>query len=252
MIKIQNLTKTLDGSFPINDLSFEFEKGILGIMTSSKKEKTTLLSILSANDTSFSGKVFYKSLDLQNDTATAKCKIGYLIDGAPIYEDMTAREFLIFIGQAKRIPRDKLCRYIDEVLGLVELSEKKGILVAKLSLKERKLLSIAQALIGNPTVIILDDPFSSLDADSMQIAKAIIKMLADIKPVFLTGVSSKHMIELCNSILIISDGKPSFYDDLTEFKKEFACDDSADASEVEAVENADTNEPTNESEEEEI
>ncbi len=221
MIKVQNLTKAIGDSIVIDDLSFEFEKGILGIMTSSKQEKSTLLNILSANDSSFSGNVCYDLLDPQKDSKALKKKIGYLIDGAPVYENMTAGEFLAFIGQAKKIPSEKLYKQIDEALELVELTHKKNFLILNLTKGERKLLSIAQTLIGRPALIILDDPFSDLSAEFLQAAKTIIKMLSDIKPVFIAGISVKDIGELCDAVVIISDGAASFYNDLEEFKKIF-------------------------------
>ena len=219
MIKIQNLTKSLGDKLLIDDLSLEFQKGVVGVITSSKQEKAALLNILSANDTSFSGNVYYSSLDLQENARVLKKKIGYLLAGAPVYEDMTAQEFLTFIGQAKGVNLERLYNQIEEALELVDLLGKGNVLIGNLSKKERKLLSIAQALIGNPSVIILDEPLTFLDLEGFRTVTAIIKMLSEIKPVFIFGVSNSHLAEVCNSLLVISDGAPSFHDDIAAIKE---------------------------------
>ncbi len=204
MIEIKGLTKKNGDKTIINDISLKIDKGVLGILGVEASGKTTLLNIISANTAFDSGEVL---IDMKGISRESKKSIGYLLEGAPLFDDLTPSEFLTFIAEAKKVPYEKQYRQITEALDLAELNEVKDNPIYSLSATERKLLGIAQTLLGNPSVIILDDPFLGMDEVAKKSVKTIIKMLGEIKTVIIASRYPSDLLDTCTDIAILSDGK---------------------------------------------
>ena len=149
------------------------------------------------------GQILINGKELPTDPIKLSKFVGYLPEGAPAFHDLTVYEFLTFIGQAKQITDEKLFRQIDEVIELAELTRVKDVYIQHLSTSERKILGIASTLLGNPKLIVLDEPFAELDPRSLSIMKAIIKMLGEIKTVVLSSKNESDVSAICSNVLVL-------------------------------------------------
>ena len=202
MIEIKNLSKKFGDVTVLDNITLSAE-GVLGICGNKGSGKSTLLGIIAGFIPATEGQVFTNGSELPADPAKLAKTVGYLPEGAPAFAELTVYEFLAFIGQAKKIPEEKLFRQIDEVIELAELSRAKDVYIQHLSISERKILGIAATLLGNPKLIVLDEPFKELDPHSLSIIRAIIKMLGEIKTVVLSSENETDISGVCNNVLVL-------------------------------------------------
>ena len=195
MIEIKNLTTS-----HINDLSLSLEVGVLGLLSDNSDAVASLLNNIVGISRADKGEVLIDELD----AVSAKKKIGYLPAGAPLYCEMTAYEYLSFIGSTKKVNAEKLYRQIDEVFELLGLGRYKKVLVSRLDDSTRTKLGLAGALLGNPSVIVLDGLFAKLSDPN---TKYVIKMLGQIKAVILSSADVREIADVCDNILVLSENE---------------------------------------------
>ena len=207
MIEIQNLSKKFGDLTALNDISFKLDTGVLGVCGKAGSGKSTLLSIIAGILPASDGKVFISDSELP-DNAIARAKlVGYLDENAPVFKEMTPCEFLMFVGEAKKIPYEKLFKQVNEVIELTELTAVKDTYIEHLTFGERKILCIAQTLLGNPKVVVLDSPLLGLNAREASTIKAIIKMLGEIKTVVISSRGIKELSGLSSKIALLENGE---------------------------------------------
>ena len=203
----QNDKNTYDGS-DLKDISFSFEKkGVHCILAPKGSGKTELMDILSGSSSVDSGEiaVFERS---PYGNSEAKAKIGYLRQDNSLYENMTAVELMSFVGEVRRVEQGKLYRQIKEALELVGLDDSKNKLISNLTEYDRKKLSLASALLGNPDILLLDEPITArMSSERKEELLSIIAMLGRIKTVVVTTDSLTIARELCEDVVILSDGR---------------------------------------------
>lgn len=198
MIEIKNLSTNY-----IKDLSLELEAGVLGIVSETKTSLPDIIAGLACAD---SGEVIIDGIDVAKDTISAKKKISYLPEGASLYANMTVFEYLLFIGRAKKVNAERLYRQIDEVFELLGLFRHKNVLISNLDACLEKKLGLAGALLGNPSVIVLDGFFSNTcDSDT----QSVIKMLGQIKTVIIFSGDIREIGEICDTVVVLSDSEQS-------------------------------------------
>ena len=202
MIEIKNLSKKFGEVTVLDNISLSAE-GVLGICGNKGSGKSTLLGIIAGFIPATEGQILINGSELPTEPVKLAKTVGYLPEGAPAFAELTGYEFLAFIGQAKKIPDEKLFRQIDEVIELAELSRVKDVYIQHLSTSERKILGIAATLLGNPKLIVLDEPFRELDPHSLSIIRAIIKMLGEIKTVVLSSENETDVSGVCNNVLVL-------------------------------------------------
>ena len=207
MIEIKSLSKKFGDVTVIDNVSIAAD-GVLGICGNTASGKSTLLGIIAGFVPASEGQVLINGEKLPNDPLRIAKAVGYMPEGAPAFSHLTVSEFLAFVGQAKKINEEKLFRQIDEVIELAELTRIKDVYIQHLTPSERKILGIAAALLGNPKIVILDEPFSDLDAHSLSIMKAIIKMLGEIKTVVISAKNQSELCGICNNIITLSSNQP--------------------------------------------
>ena len=205
MIEIQNLTKKASDKVIIDNVSFVAE-GVTGICCEDNLTRSTLLAIIAGTVPATEGSILLNGENLPCEALARSKAISYLLDGAPVFNEMTPYEFLFFIGKAKKIEEERLHRQIEEVLELTLLSDVKDVYLEHLSTSERKKVAIAQALLGNPKAIVLNDPFEGLCANDRSIMKSIIEMLGEIKTVIISSKESDDIADICDRVTIISNG----------------------------------------------
>lgn len=211
LLELKNVSKQYPDGFKINDVSFSIEeKGIYGFFAKGKAGKTMLATILCGACEVGSGEILYKDKamhDSRKQTAKIKKKIGYVPDACIFPCDLTVGELLDFTGKAKGVDPDKRARQIKEALSLTGLSQKEGVLIASLSVSEKKRVAYANALIGNPDVIIIDEPIAVIDSAQRDEIKKLIEMLGKMKVVLLFSKSSNELEELCSYAGVLADGE---------------------------------------------
>jgi ABC-2 type transport system ATP-binding protein len=211
LLELKNVSKQYPDGFKINDVSFSIEeKGIYGFFAKGKAGKTMLATILCGACDVDSGEILYKDKamhDSKKQTAKIKKKIGYVPDACIFPCDLTVSELLDFTGKAKGVDPDKRARQIKEALSLTGLSENDGVLIGNLSTSEKKRVAYANALIGNPDVIIIDEPMAVIDSAQRDEIKKLIEMLGKMKVVLLFSKSSSELEELCSYAGVLADGE---------------------------------------------
>ena len=211
LIEVRNLSKFCSDGFGIDNVSFVIEeKGVYCFFERSGSGKSLLASVLGGMSDADSGAVLYKEKDMlasERQAAAIKRKIGFVCAPEWFDGDMTVRETLDFTGMVKGVDPDKRARQIKEALTLVGIESKSDMLVQNLTRTEKKRMSYANALIGNPDTIIIEEPFSASESSLTEDTKRLIDMLGKMKVVLVFAKKPEHLEALCNYVGIISRGK---------------------------------------------
>jgi len=210
MIKVENLTKKYGELAALDGVSFEMQEGeVIGVLGPNGAGKTTLLRILVMFLEPTSGKVEIDNLDLSNSLyqQDIKSKIGYLPENAPLYEDMTVWEYLSFTGKMQGIKKNNLSEKILNVLEKCGLKDKQNTEISILSKGYRQRVGIAQALIHDPKIVILDEPTTGLDPNQRIEIRDLIKEIGKSKTVILSSHVLSEVQVTCSRILIVNKGK---------------------------------------------
>ena len=208
MLRAESLSKAYGEHTVVSDISLSIPKGgIHGILGPIGSGKTTLMEILSGSISADSGAVWIGERPVGIEEKGVKAKIGYMPERNPFYRDMTVLETLDFVGDARGVASEKRFRQIKEALDLVGLSERQNRLVDRLSREEVKRLSLAAALLGNPDVLLLDEPIPAVAAERREELFGLLRMLGRIKTVILATEELQTARALCSDVLILSDGR---------------------------------------------
>ena len=207
MIKVEHLVKYYGGSCAVDDISFEIEKGeIVGLLGPNGAGKSTTMNILTGYLSSTSGEVSIAGLDVLENPLEAKREIGYLPEQPPLYLDMTVQEYLSFIYDLKKCKFDRK-KHLDEVLEIAKIKDVSGRVIRNLSKGYRQRVGIAQALVGNPEVIIFDEPTVGLDPKQVIEVRNLIRALGKDHTVILSTHILQEVQAVCDRILIINKGR---------------------------------------------
>lgn len=215
MIKISHLVKNYGSFCAVDDISFEVERGeVVGFLGPNGAGKSTTMNILTGYLSSTSGSVSIGGVDILDDPLNAKRLIGYLPEQPPLYPDMTVDEYLSFAYDLKGCTLNK-DKHINEVCAVVKIGEVRKRLIKNLSKGYRQRVGIAQALIGNPPVVIFDEPTIGLDPKQIIEIRNLIRTLGKEHTVILSTHILQEVQAVCDRIVIINKGK-IVADELTE------------------------------------
>lgn len=207
MIKVENLTKQYGSHRAVDNISFEVGKGeILGFLGPNGAGKSTTMNILTGYLSATSGTVTINGYDVLDNPNEAKASIGYLPEQPPLYQDMTVREYLNFMCDLKKcaLPRQ---RHIAEICKVMKIEDVYNRLIKNLSKGYKQRVGMAQALIGNPPVLILDEPTVGLDPQQIIEIRSLIKTLGKNHTVILSSHILPEIEAVCDRIVIINKGK---------------------------------------------
>ncbi len=220
MITVEQLTKDYDGHVAVDHISFHIEAGkVYGFLGPNGAGKSTTMNIMTGCLAATSGKVTVCGYDIFEQACEAKRCIGYLPEQPPLYFDMTPTEFLTFVGEAKGLRGAELRQNVERVLRETQLTEVHDRLIANLSKGYRQRVGIAQAMIGDPKVIILDEPTVGLDPAQVLEIRDLIRRLGKKKTVILSSHILSEINAVCNHVIILSDGKIVADDNITAHKQ---------------------------------
>lgn len=223
MIEVKHLTKRYGSRKAVDDLSFTLEDGrIYGFLGPNGAGKSTTMNIITGCLSATGGQVTIDGFDIYEDSTAAKGQIGYLPEQPPLYTDMTPKEYLEFVAQAKGVPLRQRERQVSQAMEKTGLSHVSQRLIKNLSKGYRQRTGIAQALLGNPKTIILDEPTVGLDPKQMIEIRNLIRELGQEHTVILSSHILTEVQAVCDYILIISQGKLVASDTPENLEKLFA------------------------------
>lgn len=207
MIEVKNLSKHYGDKKAVNDISFTVEDGIiLGFLGPNGAGKSTTMNMLTGYLSATSGQALINGIDILKDPIKAKEQIGYLPEIPPLYLDMTVKEYLDFIYDLKKCksPREE---HIKQICNLVKITDVYNRIIKNLSKGYKQRVGLAQALIGNPPILILDEPTVGLDPQQIIDIRNLIKKLGERHTVILSSHILSEIQAVCDKIVIINKGQ---------------------------------------------
>lgn len=208
MIEVKNLTKKYDGHLAVDHLNFTMEEGrIYGFLGPNGAGKSTTMNMLTGYLAPTEGSITINGFDILEDPEEARRCIGYLPELPPLYVDMTVLEYLKFAAGLKKIPKKDLTAAIDDALEVSGTTDVKDRLIRNLSKGYKQRVGLAQAILGFPDIIILDEPTVGLDPIQMIEMRDTIRNLAKGHTVLLSSHILSEVSAICDHIMIISHGK---------------------------------------------
>lgn len=224
MIEVNHLVKDYGSHHALKDISFKVKEGqIVGFLGPNGAGKSTTMNILTGYISATSGTVHIGGFDILDQPRQAKAQIGYLPEKPPLYEDMTVDEYLNFVCELKGIRKKEEKRTaMEEVEEAVKISDVKGRLIRNLSKGYKQRVGLAQALIGNPPLLILDEPTVGLDPNQIIEIRSLIKSLAGKHTIILSSHILSEVSAICDYVLIIHQGSLAAEDTPEALTKHFS------------------------------
>lgn len=208
MIEVENLTKKYGSHVAVDNLSFRVERGMIyGFLGPNGAGKSTTMNMMTGYIAATSGTVKINGYDILKNPEQAKKSIGYLPELPPVYPDMTVYEYLRFVAELKKVKKNERQVQIEDVMKQTQIEDVKGRLIKNLSKGYKQRVGLAQAIIGYPEVIILDEPTVGLDPKQIIEIRELIRELAKKHTIILSSHILSEVSAVCNHIMIISKGR---------------------------------------------
>jgi len=208
MIQVEHLTKKFGRIVAVDDISFKVKKGeIIGFLGPNGAGKTTTMNILTGCISATDGKTMIAGIDILDDPAKVKKMIGYLPEHPPLYGEMTSREYLRTVCDLKNIPKSERKEEIPLVMERVGITDISGRLIRNLSKGYRQRVGLAQAMIGRPPIMILDEPTVGLDPGQIIGIRNLINDLGKDHTVIISSHILSEVQAVCERVIIIAEGK---------------------------------------------
>ena len=206
MVKVENLVKRYGTNYALNDISFEIGEGeIVGLLGPNGAGKSTAMNILTGYLSATTGRAIVGGIDMLENPIEAKKLIGFLPEQPPLYQDMTVLEYLNFVYDLKGCTLDRAA-HIDEVMSVVRIADVKHRLIKNLSKGYKQRIGIAQAILGDPKVIIFDEPTVGLDPKQILEVRNLIRTLGRRHTVILSTHILAEVQSVCERVIIINKG----------------------------------------------
>ena len=230
ILEVRNITKKDGENTVLDGVYFTVEdKGIYAILSKDVVGRTALAEVLSGCSFVDSGEVVYRDISVYSSNkhnCASKAKIGYVPRESFFFADMTVFEVLDFTGKMRGVSSNKRARQIKESLEIVKLSSKCEVYVKELSPSEKKRLSLANALIGNPPMLVLDNPCESVSANDSDMIKDILKMIGSKKVILLLTDRAVFAQDVAMNVGILANGKITLWDSMENVKERYEGDNN--------------------------
>jgi ABC-2 type transport system ATP-binding protein len=208
MIDVKGLTKYYGNKVGVTDINFHIERGeAVGLLGPNGAGKTTIMKMIAGHMLPSSGSIEIDGIDAIGNAKEVAKKIGFLTEIPPLYPDMDVEGYLNFIAEIKGVEKSDRNAHIVEVLDLAAIEDVKGRLIRNLSKGYRQRVGLAQALIGNPSVLILDEPTVGLDPKQITEVRKLIRRLSQTRTILLSTHILSEIKEICSRIIIINSGR---------------------------------------------
>ena len=208
MIEIKNVPKRYGSKYAVRDASFSVQKGeVVGFLGRNGAGKSTTMNMITGYISTTAGSISIDGYDILKNPYEAKRQIGYLPENPPLYMDMTVEEYLRFCCDVKKVNRKYIKKHLDDITELTGLAHVRGRLIRNLSKGYKQRTGLAQALVGNPEVIILDEPTVGLDPTQIIEIRSLIRRLGEDHTVILSSHILPEVSEVCEKFIVINEGR---------------------------------------------
>lgn len=223
ILEVKNITKLYNGVNGIKNISFTInEKGVYGFLGPNGAGKSTTMNIMTGCLAATEGTVMIGDFDIYKDPVYAKMMIGYLPEQPPLYMERTPREYLTFVAEAKGIVKSERKAHVEEVMAKTQILDVADRLIQYLSKGYKQRVGIAQAIIGDPDIIILDEPTVGLDPKQIMEIRQLIRDLGKDHTVILSSHILQEVNAVCDKIIIIAKGRLVAIDTPEKLAKKYA------------------------------
>lgn len=223
MIQVNHLVKNYGSHQAVKDISFHVEKGqVVGLLGPNGAGKSTTMNILTGYLSATDGDVKIGDYDILDEPLKAKKQIGYLPEVPPLYTDMTVSEYLNFVSKLNKVGKEDRKKEVKRVMSATGVSDVAERLIKNLSKGYRQRVGLAQALIGNPPLLILDEPTVGLDPNQIIEIRELIKKLGKDHTIILSSHILSEVSAVCDSIIIIDNGKIVAEDTTENLTRDFS------------------------------
>ncbi len=220
MIEVKNLTKRYGEKLAVDNASFTVNAGeIVGFLGRNGAGKTTAMNMITGYISSTSGTAMVDGYDILKEPAEVKKRIGYLPEQPPLYMDMTVNEYLAFAADIKKVPRKNRKEHLDRIKELVRITDVGSRIIGNLSKGYRQRVGLAEALVGNPPVLILDEPTVGLDPTQIIEIRHLIKGLGKEHTIILSSHILPEVADVCERVIIIDHGRIVAQDSLVNLQQ---------------------------------
>lgn len=222
MIKVTHLTKKYGDYTAVNDISFEIENGhVYGFLGPNGAGKSSTMNMITGYLAPTKGTILVNDISMMKQPEKAKGFIGYLPETPPLYQDMTVMEYLKFAAELKGVPKYDRLDHIKKIIEQVKLEDKEDRLIKNLSKGYKQRVGLAQALLSDPEIIVLDEPTVGLDPKQIVEIRDLIKKLGKEHTVILSTHILSEVSAVCDRVIIISGGKIAADDDIDHLVEKY-------------------------------
>lgn len=207
MISLRNLTRRYGSTVAVADVSTEIRKGeIVGLLGHNGAGKTTVMKILTGFLEATDGTVEVDGLDVATDRAAVQQRIGYLPENAPLYEEMTVADYLVMMAELRGVAPERIGQRVAEVVAATALRDRLDQRIGTLSKGLRQRVGIAQAIVHEPAVLVLDEPTNGLDPMQIQAIRELVRRLGQTTTILLSTHILQEIEAVCDRVLVMIDG----------------------------------------------
>ncbi len=208
MIEVKNVTKKYGKFTAIDDISFTIKEGeIVGLLGPNGAGKSTTMNMITGFIEQTQGEIIIDGFDMLKKPKKAKREIGYMPEGVPLYTDLTVKEFVRYMAELKKVAKKEIKEKVEKIIKQTGLEEVQDKLIKKLSRGYKQRTSLAGALVGEPKILILDEPTVGLDPKQITEIRELIKELGKTHTVILSSHILSEVSQICNKVIIINKGK---------------------------------------------
>lgn len=208
MIEVKNITKKYGSFTAVDNISFKIEEGeIIGLLGPNGAGKSTTMNMITGYIEPTEGEISIEGYDISKKSKKAKAQIGYMPEGVPLYSDLTVKEFVTYMAELKKVDRKTRKEKVEKIIEQTGLKEVEKKLTRNLSRGYKQRVSMAGALVGEPKILILDEPTVGLDPKQITEIRELIKELGKTHTVILSSHILSEVSQICNKVIIINKGK---------------------------------------------
>ncbi len=208
MIEVKNITKKYGNFTAVDNINFKIEEGeIIGLLGPNGAGKSTTMNMITGYVEPTEGEIIVNGYDISKKPKKAKAQIGYMPEGVPLYSDLTVKEFVTYMAELKKVDRKTRKEKVEKIIEQTGLKDVEKKLTRNLSRGYKQRVSMAGALVGEPKILILDEPTVGLDPKQITEIRALIKELGKTHTVILSSHILSEVSQICNKVIIINKGK---------------------------------------------
>ena len=208
MIEVKKVTKKYGSVVAVEDINFEIKEGeIIGLLGPNGAGKSTTMNMITGYIEPTEGEILIEGYDISKKPKKAKRQIGYMPEGVPLYSDLTVKEFITYMAELKKVNRKERKEKVEKIIEQTGLKNVENKLIRNLSRGYKQRVSMAGALVGEPKILILDEPTVGLDPKQITEIRALIKELGKTHTIILSSHILSEVSQICNKVIIINKGK---------------------------------------------